>query len=695
MNPLPDPDADVNAYVDGQLAPRASRRSRRRSPAIRRSRRAWRRSARRTPRCATRSIRGSPSPCPDGWSRPPPAPPEAAPRSPWMAAGAAAAASLVDRAVGWFGRDALSARRHADDLHAPGGARARAVCQRRESSGRDLGGRGAAPRPLAVEAARLPGARARPERARLRAGRRTARRRQRDADGALRLREPGQAAADAAGAQAAVPGTAETAFRYAVEDGVGVYYWIDEDCTYAMSGQPRPRAAARDRPRRVRPARARSRPRRAKLAACAARGRACASDPAIAAQPRPRRRPVDAVDTPALVVDLDAFERNLDLMANAVRGAGLALRPHAQVAQVPGHRERADRARRGRHLLPEGRRGRGVRRGRHPRTCSSPTRSSAPAKLARLAALAQRATDRRAGRRRARASGHLGAAARGGGRARSTCWSRSTSARTAAASRPARRRWRSRRRSRARRRCAFAACTRITAARSTCARRTSAARRSRAAAAIGGETKAAIEAAGIACPVVTGAGTGTWQHERDSGVYTELQPGSYIFMDADYHRNALAPDEHHFEQSLYVLATVMSAPVRERAIVDAGLKAFAFDSGPPQVLRRARTRLRQGVRRARRARRRGRCANRRCPAIACGSSRVTAIRRSISTTGSSACAARASSACGRCRARGARVRPASTLLVPARLSHRSSIPTTSRSRAACAASRRGASRGRR
>jgi D-serine deaminase-like pyridoxal phosphate-dependent protein len=97
------------------------------------------------------------------------------------------------------------------------------------------------------------------------------------------------------------------------------------------------------------------------------------------------------------------------------------------------------------------------------------------------------------------------------------------------------------------------------------------------------ETKAAIEAAGIPCPTVTGAGTGTWQHERDSGVYTELQPGSYVFMDADYQKNALAPDQHHFEQSLFVVAAVMSAPVPERAIVDAGLKAFAFDSGPPLV----------------------------------------------------------------------------------------------------------------
>ena len=44
---------------------------------------------------------------------------------------------------------------------------------------------------------------------------------------------------------------------------------------------------------------------------------------------------VDDVDTPTLVVDLDAFERNLDLMANAVRGAGVALRPHAKSHKCP------------------------------------------------------------------------------------------------------------------------------------------------------------------------------------------------------------------------------------------------------------------------------------------------------------------------------------------------------------------------
>jgi D-serine deaminase-like pyridoxal phosphate-dependent protein len=90
---------------------------------------------------------------------------------------------------------------------------------------------------------------------------------------------------------------------------------------------------------------------------------------------------------------------------------------------------------------------------------------------------------------------------------------------------------------------------------------------------------------GIACDNITGAGTGTFEFEAGSGVYTELQCGSYFFMDADYGRN-LDRDgaaTRAFEPSLFVWATVMSRPAAERAIVDAGLKALAFDSGPPTV----------------------------------------------------------------------------------------------------------------
>ncbi len=98
-------------------------------------------------------------------------------------------------------------------------------------------------------------------------------------------------------------------------------------------------------------------------------------------------------------------------------------------------------------------------------------------------------------------------------------------------------------------------------------------------------TRDLIAKNGIPCPNVTGAGTGSFEFEADSGVYTELQCGSYIFMDADYGRNRDRDGAaiSAFRPSLFVWATVMSRPTGERAIVDAGLKALAFDSGPPLV----------------------------------------------------------------------------------------------------------------
>jgi D-serine deaminase-like pyridoxal phosphate-dependent protein len=100
-------------------------------------------------------------------------------------------------------------------------------------------------------------------------------------------------------------------------------------------------------------------------------------------------------------------------------------------------------------------------------------------------------------------------------------------------------------------------------------------------------TRELIESRGIACPIVTGAGTGTFPFEQSSGVYDEIQPGSYVFMDADYNRNAwgdAAGTFPKFEQSLFVLATVMSTPAPDRAVVDAGLKASSVDSGMPALV---------------------------------------------------------------------------------------------------------------
>jgi D-serine deaminase-like pyridoxal phosphate-dependent protein len=93
---------------------------------------------------------------------------------------------------------------------------------------------------------------------------------------------------------------------------------------------------------------------------------------------------------------------------------------------------------------------------------------------------------------------------------------------------------------------------------------------------------------GLDCPIVGGAGTGTFQIEAASGVYTEMQAGSYCFMDADYARNL---DEGGtpvatFRHALFVLATVMSAPRQGLAVLDAGHKAVAVDSGLPTVWQR-------------------------------------------------------------------------------------------------------------
>ena len=97
-------------------------------------------------------------------------------------------------------------------------------------------------------------------------------------------------------------------------------------------------------------------------------------------------------------------------------------------------------------------------------------------------------------------------------------------------------------------------------------------------------TVQALKAAGLSCDIVGGAGTGTFELEAASGVYNELQAGSYIFMDADYARNKRADGGPYdtFEHALFVYATVMSMTQADRAVIDAGLKSFTFESGPPE-----------------------------------------------------------------------------------------------------------------
>jgi D-serine deaminase-like pyridoxal phosphate-dependent protein len=93
-------------------------------------------------------------------------------------------------------------------------------------------------------------------------------------------------------------------------------------------------------------------------------------------------------------------------------------------------------------------------------------------------------------------------------------------------------------------------------------------------------TVAAMRADGLDPTIVTTGGTGTWQYcarYRAAGV-TEVQPGSFIFMDVDY-RNAIG---NRYANALSVLATVISRPAPTRAVVDAGLKCLSTDSGNPE-----------------------------------------------------------------------------------------------------------------
>jgi D-serine deaminase-like pyridoxal phosphate-dependent protein len=92
-----------------------------------------------------------------------------------------------------------------------------------------------------------------------------------------------------------------------------------------------------------------------------------------------------------------------------------------------------------------------------------------------------------------------------------------------------------------------------------------------------------LRRAGLDCAIVSGAGTGTFALEAASGVFTELQVGSYLFMDADYGRNQPPPP---FRNSLFVLSTAMSVPRAGLAVVDARHKAVSVDSGQPLVWNR-------------------------------------------------------------------------------------------------------------
>lgn len=99
------------------------------------------------------------------------------------------------------------------------------------------------------------------------------------------------------------------------------------------------------------------------------------------------------------------------------------------------------------------------------------------------------------------------------------------------------------------------------------------------------EAREALRALGVARPIVTGSGTGTHEIDRLDTPFTELQVGSYVFMDEDYGRVAAAdPVAWPFAVALCVRTTVVSVNVPGFVTTDAGTKAFALNGPPPRVV---------------------------------------------------------------------------------------------------------------
>jgi 3-hydroxy-D-aspartate aldolase len=98
----------------------------------------------------------------------------------------------------------------------------------------------------------------------------------------------------------------------------------------------------------------------------------------------------------------------------------------------------------------------------------------------------------------------------------------------------------------------------------------------------------ALTADGPRPAIVSGGGTGTLLADADAGPFTELQPGSFPFLDRQYGRQLLTPDGRPWlEPALFVAGRVVSVRQPGRVTVDAGMKAISTDGGPASLCRPA------------------------------------------------------------------------------------------------------------
>jgi 3-hydroxy-D-aspartate aldolase len=97
-----------------------------------------------------------------------------------------------------------------------------------------------------------------------------------------------------------------------------------------------------------------------------------------------------------------------------------------------------------------------------------------------------------------------------------------------------------------------------------------------------------VQARGHTIEILTGGGSGSVRFDLELGILQELQPGSYVFMDASYRK--IRWDEQGssppFRPALTILGRVISRPGPERVVVDVGWKAASSDAGPPEVIGR-------------------------------------------------------------------------------------------------------------
>jgi D-serine deaminase-like pyridoxal phosphate-dependent protein len=294
---------------------------------------------------------------------------------------------------------------------------------------------------------------------------------------------------------------------------------------------------------------------------------------------------LNAVDTPALVLDLDAFERNLRTMAAALEGSRVRLRAHAKSHKCPEIAKRQ------------------VARGAVGICCQKVSEAAVfvdagiddvlvtnqivgAHKVRRLAELARRARigvlvdDARQVQPLSQAAGAHGVVLDvyvevdvGGRRCGVAPGEAAAALARRVADSPALRL--------AGLQCYHGPAQHLRAPEERAVAVAAAAEAARA-------TRRAIERDGLRVERITGAGTGSLALERDAGVLDELQAGSYVFMDRDYADNRRGPGEPAFEHALFVRTAVLSRPHPARAVVDAGLKASSVDSGMPTVWQRPR-----------------------------------------------------------------------------------------------------------